>query len=220
MLYDLLYPLHTDISFFNIFRYITFRTIYGGLTAFTLCFLMGPWAIKKLSRLQIGQIIQKDGPRSHLEKEGTPTMGGLLILFSITISTLLWARLSNHYITITLLTLILFGLIGFIDDYLMQIKKRNMGFTARGKFMCQVVAALGISWLIYQCPDFTSNLTIPFFKNFSPDLGHLVYTLCRIDYRGYLQCRQSHRRPGWSGHRSLYYCGGILHAFCLCGGTH
>ncbi len=171
MLYDLLYPLHTDISFFNIFRYITFRTIYGGLTAFTLCFVLGPWAIKKLSRLQIGQIIQKDGPQTHLEKEGTPTMGGLLILFSITVSTFLWARLSNHYISITLLTLLLFGLIGFIDDYLMQVKKRNMGFTARGKFMCQMVAALGISWLIYQCPDFTTELTIPFFKSLSPDLG-------------------------------------------------
>ena len=171
MLYHLLYPLHTDISVFNIFRYITFRTIYGGLTAFLICFFIGPWAIRKLSRLQIGQIIQKDGPRTHLEKEGTPTMGGLFILFSVVLSTLLWTRLTNHYITIFLLTLVLFGLIGFIDDYLMQIKKRNMGFTAKGKFAVQVVAGVGISWLIYHCPDFSTRLTLPFFKDIAPDLG-------------------------------------------------
>lgn len=171
MLFHFLYPLHTDITLFNLFRYITFRTIYGGLTAFLLCFFLGPWVINRLSRMQIGQFIQNDGPETHFEKEGTPTMGGVLILFSIGVSTILWADLSNHYILIILLSLALFGAIGFIDDYLMQVKKRNMGFTAKGKFFIQVVAGLAISSLVYLCPDFDTSLTIPFLKKISPDLG-------------------------------------------------
>ncbi|MCP4117388.1 MAG: phospho-N-acetylmuramoyl-pentapeptide-transferase [Desulfobacteraceae bacterium] len=171
MLFHLLYPLHTEMSFFNLFRYITFRTIYGGLTAFVLCFVLGPWVIKRLSRMQIGQFIQNDGPETHLEKEGTPTMGGILILFALGVSTLLWSDLTNHYILITLLSMGLFGLIGFIDDYLMQVKKRNMGFTARGKFAVQLIAGFTVSFLVYSCPDFDTSLSIPFLKNITPDLG-------------------------------------------------
>ena len=171
MLYEFIYPLHVDFTFLNIFRYITFRTIYGGLTAFLICFIFGPIVIRKLSQLQIGQIIQTDGPQTHMGKQGTPTMGGILILFSIFATTLIWGNLSNHYVNILLLSLLLFGLIGFVDDYLMQIKKRNMGFTALGKFSIQVVFGLIIAYLIYLCPDFTTTLTIPFFKDISPDLG-------------------------------------------------
>ncbi len=171
MLYEFIFPFHVDFSVLNIFRYITFRTIYGGLTAFLICFLFGPYVIRQLSRMQIGQIIQTDGPQSHMGKQGTPTMGGILILFSIFAATVLWGNLSNHYVNILLLSLILFGFIGFVDDYLMQIKKRNMGFTAKGKFFIQVLFALIISWLIYKCPDFEPTLTIPFFKDVSPDLG-------------------------------------------------
>jgi phospho-N-acetylmuramoyl-pentapeptide-transferase len=171
MLYQFLYPLHVDFSFFNLFRYITFRTIYSGLTAFLICLILGPFIIEKLSKMQIGQFIQSDGPQSHLDKQGTPTMGGILILFAVIISVLLWGNLSNHYINIVLLSLILFGFIGFIDDYLMQIRKENMGFTARAKFLLQIIFGLLISYLIYKCPDFNSRLTIPFFKNWAPDLG-------------------------------------------------
>ncbi len=171
MLYEFLYPYHVDYTFLNIFRYITFRTIYGGLTAFIICFLFGPYTIRKLSELQIGQIIQTDGPQSHMGKQGTPTMGGILILFSIFVTTVIWGNLTNHYVNILLLALILFGFIGFFDDYLMQVKKRNMGFTAKGKFLIQICFALIISFLIYKCPDFDSTLTIPFFKDISPDLG-------------------------------------------------
>lgn len=171
MLYGFLYPYHVDFTFLNIFRYITFRTIYGGLTAFLICFLFGPFVIRKLTQMQIGQIIQTDGPQTHLGKQGTPTMGGILILFSIFITTVIWGNLSNHYVNILLLALMLFGFIGFVDDYLMQIKKRNMGFTAKGKFFIQIVFALIISWLIYKCPDFDSTLALPFFKDASPDLG-------------------------------------------------
>ena len=171
MLYEFLYPYHVDFSFLNIFRYITFRTIYGGLTAFLICFLVGPFVIRKLTQMQIGQIIQTDGPQSHMGKQGTPTMGGILILFSVFMTTIIWGNLSNHYVNILLLTLLLFGFIGFVDDYLMQIKKRNMGFSAKGKFLIQVLFGLIIGWLIYKCPDFNSTLTIPFFKDISPDLG-------------------------------------------------
>ncbi len=171
MIYQFLYPYHIDFSFLNIFRYITFRTIYGGLTAFLICFLLGPFVIKTLSKIQIGQIIQTDGPQSHMSKQGTPTMGGVLILFACFVSIGLWGNLSNHYVNILLLSLLLFGFIGFIDDYLMQVKKRNMGFTAKGKFLIQILFGLIISYLIYQCPDFSTKLTIPFFKSFAPDLG-------------------------------------------------
>ncbi len=171
MFYHFLYPLSDQFSALNIFRYITFRTIYGGLTAFLICFLLGPWVIRRLQRMQIGQIIQTDGPKSHMGKQGTPTMGGILILFSIFVTTLLWGNLSNHYVTILLITVLLFGFIGFVDDYLMQVKKRNMGFTARGKFTIQILFGLIISYLIYQSPDFSPTLTVPFFKNFTPNLG-------------------------------------------------
>jgi phospho-N-acetylmuramoyl-pentapeptide-transferase len=171
MLYHLLYPLHEYFSFLNVFRYITFRTIYASLTAFLICFLLGPWVIRKLRTLQIGQYIRKDGPETHFDKAGTPTMGGILIIFSITVTTLLWNNLTNHYIWIVLLVAVGNGAIGFIDDYLMQVKKRSKGLTARMKFTLQAVLALITGCLVYMTPDFSTQVTIPFFKNLSPDLG-------------------------------------------------
>ena len=102
MIYHLLYPLHTSISAFNVFRYITFRTIYASLTAFLICFLLGPWVIKRLRRLQVGQFIRDDGPETHFKKSGTPTMGGVLIIGAIVAATLLWANLTNFYVWIAL----------------------------------------------------------------------------------------------------------------------
>jgi len=171
MFYHLLYPLHTSISVFNVFRYITFRTIYASLTAFLICFIFGPWVIRRLSELQIGQYIREDGPEAHHQKAGTPTMGGTLILFSIVLSTLLWCNLTNFYVWIVLMVVVGYGLIGFIDDYLMQIKKRNKGLTVRRKFLLQVGLALTTGILLYISPDFNTRVTIPFFKNLSPDLG-------------------------------------------------
>jgi len=171
MFYHLLYPLHTSISVFNVFRYITFRTIYASLTAFLICFIFGPWVIRRLSELQIGQYIREDGPEAHLKKAGTPTMGGTLILFSIVLSTLLWCNLTNFYVWIVLMVVVGYGSVGFIDDYLMQIKKRNKGLTVRGKFLLQVLLALAAGILLYLSPDFNTQVTIPFFKNISPDLG-------------------------------------------------
>jgi len=171
MLYHLLYPLHTTISVFNVFRYITFRTIYASLTAFLICFFLGPWVIRKLSYMQIGQYVRDDGPQTHLKKAGTPTMGGTLIIFSITVSTLLWANLTNYFVWIVLLVTVGYGGIGFIDDYLMQIKKQSKGLTVRNKLLLQAIMALITGILVYVSPDFSTRITIPFFKNISPDLG-------------------------------------------------
>jgi len=171
MLYHLLYPLHTTLSVFNVFRYITFRTIYASLTAFFICFLLGPWIIRKLSGLQVGQYIRDDGPQSHLSKAGTPTMGGLLIVFSIVTSVLLWSDLTNHFTWIVLFVIIGYGLVGFIDDYLMQVKKRSKGLNVRNKLMLQFGLALIAGYLVYASPDFSTQVTIPIFKNLSPDLG-------------------------------------------------
>jgi len=171
MIYHLLYPFHTTISAFNVFRYITFRTIYASLTAFIICFLLGPWVIRRLRELQIGQYIQEDGPDSHHSKAGTPTMGGILILFAIVVSALLWANLTNPYVWIVLLIVAGYGLVGFIDDYLMLIKKRNKGLSAKTKFLAQTVLALIAGFLLYLDPNFDTQVTVPFFKTISPDLG-------------------------------------------------
>lgn len=171
MLYHLLYPLHDVISVFNVFRYITFRAIYAGLTAFLLCLILGPWVIRKLTQMQVGQFIQEDGPKSHHVKAGTPTMGGVLIIFSICISTLLWIKLTNYYVWISLLVVIGYGIIGFIDDYLMLVKKRNKGLTGRCKFLLQTVLAIAAGVLVYSIPEFDTHITVPFLKNVSPDLG-------------------------------------------------
>lgn len=171
MLYHFLYSLHTDISFFNVFRYITFRTIYATVTAFLICFIMGPWMIRTLQKMQIGQYIRKEGPESHYDKAGTPTMGGIMIMSSIIISTLMWADLLNHYVWIILIAAVGYTLVGFTDDYLMQIKKRSKGLGARAKFLMQLVLGLLIGWMTYSTPEFSTHVTIPFLKNVSPDLG-------------------------------------------------
>ena len=171
MIYHLLYPLHTTFAAFNVFRYITFRTIYASLTAFLICFLLGPWVIRRLSMMQVGQYIREDGPKDHHKKAGTPTMGGVLILFALVGSTLLWTDLTNPYVWIALLATLGFGAIGFVDDYLMQVKKRNLGLTARKKFMYQVLLALLVGLLAFQISGFSTQLSVPFFKNLKPDPG-------------------------------------------------
>ena len=171
MLYHLLYPLHTTFSVFNVFRYITFRTIYASLTAFLICFLLGPWMIRKLAEMQVGQYIRDDGPKTHLDKAGTPTMGGALIIVAIVVSILLWSDLTNFYVWITLFVVVGYGLVGFIDDYLMQVKKQSKGLSVRTKLLWQAIIALIAGFLVYISPDFSTQITIPFFKNVSPDFG-------------------------------------------------
>ena len=121
--------------------------------------------------MQIGQYIREDGPESHYDKAGTPTMGGTLIVTAIAVSILLWADLANYYIWIVLFVLVGYGLVGFMDDYLMLVKKRSKGLTVRNKFLLQSILALITGFLVYMTPDFSTQVTIPFFKNFSPDFG-------------------------------------------------
>ena len=171
MIYYFLYPLHTSISAFNVFRYITFRTIYASLTAFVICFLLGPWVIRKLSYMQVGQYIREDGPQTHLQKAGTPTMGGTLIILAVTVATVLWADPANLFVWIVLLVLLGFGAVGFVDDYLMQVKKRSKGLTAKGKLILQTALALLTGYLLVMSPNFTTEVTMPFLKHLSPELG-------------------------------------------------
>ncbi len=173
MLYHLLYPLHLDYSFFNVFRYITFRTIYAAITALLLCFVIGPWLIRELGSHQIGQTIRRDGPERHLAKEGTPTMGGLLIVLAAVVPTLLWANLTNPYIWIAVFVTVGFGTIGFIDDYKKVIRKDPKGMSARAKFLCQVTLATVAALLISMDIGIQAKVSIPFFKKLNPNLGML-----------------------------------------------
>jgi phospho-N-acetylmuramoyl-pentapeptide-transferase len=173
MLYHLLFPLHVDYSFFNVFRYITFRTIYAAITALLLCFIIGPWLIRELGAHQIGQTIRRDGPERHLSKEGTPTMGGLLIVLATVIPTLLWANLGNPYIWIAVFVTVGFGTIGFVDDYKKVVRKDPEGLTPRMKFLGQLALAGVAATLIYLDIGIQDKVSIPFFKKLNPSLGML-----------------------------------------------
>src|SRR2546429_849033 len=134
MLYYLLVEvLRRYFSPLNVFRYITVRTVYASLTAMFLALVFGPWLIRRLRELQIGQYIREEGPQAHQKKAGTPTMGGLLIAIAILVPTLLWADLSNPFVWIAVFSTVAFGAIGFTDDYLKVVHHRNLGLTARAK---------------------------------------------------------------------------------------
>jgi phospho-N-acetylmuramoyl-pentapeptide-transferase len=171
MLYHLLYPLHTTVSAFNVFRYITFRTIYASLTALLICWLLGPWVIKKLTAHEICQYVRDDGPSTHAAKRGTPTMGGLLILFAIVTATLLWGNLTSFFLWMVLLVTIGYGAIGLVDDYLMQVRKQSAGLKGRNKLLTQVSIGLLVGGLLYSRADFDTHVSVPFFKEVNPDLG-------------------------------------------------
>ncbi len=171
MLYHLLYPLHIYWSALNVFRYINFRLVYAAVVSFLVCLILGPDLIRRLQRLHIGQRIRPEGPKSHLNKSGTPTMGGVMILVAILISTLLWADPLNPYIWLVILAVVGFGLIGFTDDYLKVIKNKSEGLWPRHKFLLQILVAVAISLLLFSIPGFSTKLTVPFFKQFTPMLG-------------------------------------------------
>ncbi len=173
MLYHLLFPLHASYSFFNVFRYITFRTIYAAITALLISFLLGPWLIRFLRGYQIGQTIRRDGPESHLSKEGTPTMGGLLIVPAVVLPTLLWANLASPYIWIAVFVTVGFGAIGFIDDYKKVIRKDTKGLSPRLKLVGQFALAAAAAALIYMDIGIKDTVNIPFLKNVRPSLGFL-----------------------------------------------
>src|ERR1700733_5100165 len=149
MLYWLLYQvLFPAIGPFRVFRYVTTRTLFASLTSLFLCILLGPWLIGKLRQFQIGQHIREDGPQSHQKKAGTPTMGGVLIIISVVVPTLLWADLRDSYIWVALLGLVGYGAIGFVDDYSKILQRRNLGLTVRQKFAAQILMAFALAAIL------------------------------------------------------------------------
>jgi phospho-N-acetylmuramoyl-pentapeptide-transferase len=162
----------------NVTRYITFRTAAASLTALAISLLLGPWMIRKLRDFQVGQVIRQEGPESHRAKAGTPTMGGLLILASALIPTLLWADLQNPYVWIAVLATLGFGTVGFIDDYLKIVRRSHHGLIPRYKMGGQLLVAVGVGGALLALaeqnpPLYNTRLIFPFFKNLIPDLGFL-----------------------------------------------
>jgi phospho-N-acetylmuramoyl-pentapeptide-transferase len=176
ILYEFLFPLNpywSALRALNLFRYITVRTAFSGLTALTISLVMGPWLIVRLRNFQIGQHIREEGPQSHKAKAGTPTMGGVLIVTSIVIPTLLWTDLRNPFMWIAVGATLAFGAVGFADDYLKVVNKRNLGLTAREKIGFQIIIALlvGIVLLyMMNLRQYSTKVTVPFFKSYTPDL--------------------------------------------------
>jgi phospho-N-acetylmuramoyl-pentapeptide-transferase len=174
MLYWLfVHVLQKYVPTFRVFGFITTRVALASLTALALGLLLGPFMIRKLREWSFGQQIREEGPQSHRKKAGTPTMGGLLIVISIVVPTLLWADLRNPYIWLALLGIIAFGAIGFVDDYAKISKKRNLGLTARQKFWAQVFCAMVVGFfllLLHANQAYSTAVNIPFFKQFKPEL--------------------------------------------------
>ena len=158
---------------FNVFGYITLRTILGALTALLVSLLLGPWFIRRLVKRQVGQPIRKLGPESHFSKAGTPTMGGALILFSVVFATLLWTDLSNRYVWVVLLVTLAFGLIGWIDDYKKLVLQESAGLPARWKFLAQSFVGLAAAYFLWSSADVpaATELIVPFFKGVAIPLG-------------------------------------------------
>ena len=176
MLYHLLYPLHTEFGLLNVVQYITFRTAAASLTAFVVSLIFGPVTIRKLRELQIGQVIRHDGPPTHKDKAGTPTMGGLLLLAAAFLPTLLWADLTNVYVQVALLSTAAFGAIGFVDDWLKISRRSHRGLSARGKLIAQAAVATAVGLSLLQLTHsglYSSEIIFPFFKQFTPDIGWL-----------------------------------------------
>lgn len=186
MLYWLLYQkLFVYIHAFRVFRYLTIRTAFATLTALLIGLLIGPYLIEKLREFQIGQYIREDGPKDHQKKAGTPTMGGLLICVAILVPTLLWSDLSNPLVWLAILSLVGFGGIGFADDYLKVVHKRNLGLTARVKFTAQIGVASLIAvflLLLRHEGEYSTRLMVPFVKRFRPDL--VLHSIHHIPHLG------------------------------------
>jgi phospho-N-acetylmuramoyl-pentapeptide-transferase len=170
LLYQKLYPFFHP---FRIFRYLTFRTAFASLTALLIALIIGPYVIQKLREFQIGQYIREEGPQSHQKKSGTPTMGGVLIVIAIVLPTILWSDPANPFVWITVLSTIFFGAIGFADDYIKVVNRRSLGLTARAKLFWQAMAAATVAVelvALSQFKMFSTQLTVPFIKNWHPDL--------------------------------------------------
>jgi phospho-N-acetylmuramoyl-pentapeptide-transferase len=181
LLYWLLYQkLFPYFRLFRIFGYLTFRTVFASLTALLIGLLIGPYVIEKLREFQIGQYIREEGPQSHQKKSGTPTMGGVLILISILVPTLLWSDLSNPLVWLVMLSTLAFGSIGFADDYIKVVHRRNQGLTAWAKLGLQFLVSGGVAVALVAMEthgNYSTRLMVPFAKRFRPDLviGSLLH---------------------------------------------
>ena len=162
---------------FNVFQYVTFRTAYAAITALLLCMVFGPMMIGKLREFKYGQEIREEGPASHHAKRGTPTMGGVLIIASVLVSTLLWADLRKGYVWVAMLGMIGYAAIGFADDYIKIAKKRSLGLSAIEKIIGQVGVGLLVGGALFLLFDYSSVLSVPFFKDFRPLLPVGLYLL-------------------------------------------
>ena len=173
LLFQLVYP-RTQLAVLNVTRYITFRTAAATLSALAISLAFGPWLIRKLREFQIGQVIRAEGPQTHLQKTGTPTMGGLLILTAALVPTLLWADLTNAYVWIAVLTTAGYGGIGFADDYLKIVRRSHHGLLPRYKMGFQVLIGIGVGVVLLVLQHeglYNTRLVFPFFKRLIPDLG-------------------------------------------------
>lgn len=170
MFYYFLYPLVKYHTVFNVFQYITFRTIYAAVTALVLSFVLGPYLIDKLRELNVGEVVREDGPPNHSIKKGTPTMGGAIILFIVIVTVLLWGNLSNVYVWLVTFVTLGMGVIGFIDDYSKVVQKKKGGMSGRTKITAQICVALAAGIFLYLV-KFDTVVSIPFFKSMTFDLG-------------------------------------------------
>lgn len=181
LFYEVLYRQYSAqipaLRVLNVFQYLTFRTAYAAVTALVLSLIFGPWMIRKLREFKYGQEIREEGPAHHQSKRGTPTMGGVLIMLSVLVSTLLWADLRKVFVWIALFGMVGCAAIGFADDYIKIARKRSLGLTARQKMLGQVGVALLVGGMLFAFTDYTPVLSVPFFKDFKPLLPVAVYLL-------------------------------------------
>ena len=186
MLLKLLLPLQPALSVFNIFQYITFRASYAAITALLISFLLGPAVIQALARLKAGQVVRADGPQTHQGKSGTPTMGGVLIILSVVISTLLWQDLASPHAWLLIVTLVAYGVIGFVDDLLKVLRRNSGGLAAPVKLSAQLVlaAAIGMALMAERTPH-TTLLYLPFVKTPVADLGWMYVPMAVLLLAGY-----------------------------------
>ena len=187
LLYFFYHVLQPYFHALNVFRYITVRTALASLTALLITLVLGPWVIRRLRELQIGQFIREEGPKSHQSKAGTPTMGGVLIVGSTVFPTLLWGDLENAYVWLAVLTMLVFGMVGFIDDYSKVMKKRNLGLTGKRKLIFQTLASCGVAVALLTLTasgTYSTQLSVPFLKNFHPDL--VIHSLLSSQYLWWL----------------------------------
>lgn len=181
LLYEWLYRKYSaqlPLDVLNVFRYVTFRTAYAAITSLALSLIFGPYTIRKLREFKFGQEIRAEGPASHQAKRGTPTMGGVMIIGSVFISTLLWANLKTWAVWIAILGMVGCAAVGFADDYIKIAKKRSLGLTGRQKLIGQLAVGLLVGGLLFAFTDYSSVLSVPFFKRIQPNLhvwGYIAF---------------------------------------------